>query len=138
MKLILIISKYLKISSANVIRYQSIEERLFNDPYNEQYLFVEDETARDKSRLVKDFVHKERMRAIEVIKSVQKERIDEMNTYLKSGKALPTTTKGALFSNKFCFLVELAESNPEHKMKVKLLLFLVDFYLESDQIRAIE
>jgi hypothetical protein len=118
---------------------------LSKDTYNEKCLFVENDdevngSRRNKSQLVKDFMNEERLRAIKEIRKVEKERVDELTLIMKTGNELPSSIKEALFGNnkKFCFLIKLANANPRYRMHFKLLTFLVDFYIEPEQIRAIE
>jgi hypothetical protein len=83
-----------------------------------------------------DFVHVERMRGINVLKKLQKDRLEE----LKLAKVKPTTTGEALFGDKeFAFLLPIEESKYiEMSMKFRLLVVVVDFYLEKVQIEQIK
>jgi hypothetical protein len=85
--------------------------------------------------LVKDFVHSERMKAINEFKQLQKERLEE----LKLSKTRPTTVEQALFGgNKFGFLIKFdEESTFGMLMKFRLFAVVVDFYLDKNEIAEI-
>lgn len=113
--------------------YQPIEKQ-FEDPYSDKYA-LDEPLKFNKACMVKDFVHIERVRAIEVIKEIQKERLEEM----KSTTSKPSSVEEALFGKKFGFLVEIDDYNEQVKnMKFRLLTVIVDFYLEQDDIAYIE
>lgn len=116
--------------------YQRIEKQ-FEDPYSDEYKFNEEQQPLSRCNdkvLVKDFVHSQRMKAINEIKRMQKERLEE----LKTMKNKPNSTEEALFSHKFCFIVNLDEKKFLVKVKFKLLTLVVDFYLENKAILKIE
>lgn len=118
-------------------------ERIYNDPYKCKYNFdvspplppsQPPSPPRQTPLLVKDFVHSERMKAINLLKKFQKERLEELNKAIKR----PSSVEEALFGNKFCILVEVGESNKKMKMIFRLVTVVVDFYVGKDQFKRIE
>jgi hypothetical protein len=114
----------------------SIDKR-FEDPFSDKYKF--DEPVKSyKGILVKNFVHSERMKAINELKQMQKNRLEE----LKMTQTRPTSTEEALFGagrSKFGFLVNIGEETKVgKKMKFRLLAVVVDFYLEKADINRIQ
>jgi hypothetical protein len=87
--------------------------------------------------LFQDFVHAERMRGVNEMKQLQRDRLEE----IKLAKTKPTSIAEALFGeNKFGFLVKIKGRNlfVETRMKFRLLAVVTDFYLDNDQIEEIE
>jgi hypothetical protein len=130
--------------------YQPVENR-FKDPYSDKYTFDELIEESKSGLLLNDFVHSERMKAINEIKKLQKDRLEE----LKLANTKPTTTEEVLFGgNKFCFLVKIDKykssvakrfvfakidkSDVGEKMIFKLLAVVVDFYLDKEDIEIVE
>jgi hypothetical protein len=111
--------------------YESVEKQ-FEDTAIDKYKLEEEDDPINKVK-VKDFVHSQRMRAIEAINAVQKQQVDELNAATKK----PTTLEEALFANKFCFHINFAEQGLI-KPKFKLLTFVVDFYLDEKTIQEIK
>jgi hypothetical protein len=71
--------------------YDSVEKQ-FEDPYIFKYKF-DDPVESHKGVLLKDFVHSERMKAVNEIKKMQKDRLEE----LKLAKTKPASNEEALF-----------------------------------------
>jgi hypothetical protein len=117
--------------------YQPIEKQ-FEDTAIVKYKFDEDHELfmkdKEKRVKVKDFVHSQRMKAIEVIKAVQKQQIEHLN----AAKKKPKTLEEALFTNKFCFLINLEKIKRIEMPIYKLLTFIVDFYLDDKTIKQIK
>jgi hypothetical protein len=91
------------------LQYETeIETELKNDPYNSKYTFSGHVENMEK-RLLKEFVHCERMRAIETLRKVQKERLEELNLVLRTPNS-PKSIQETLLGTKFCFFVKLSES----------------------------
>jgi hypothetical protein len=117
--------------------FQQIFEKL-KDPYRTQYRFENEEPLVTPlpDKTFHDFVHAERMRGINEMKLLQKNRLEE----IKLAKTKPTSIEEALFGgNKFGFLLEINESKfVETRMKFRLMAVVVDFYLDKDQIKQIQ
>lgn len=121
------------LNSESNLYFQSIESK-FKDPYTSTYTFQPETIEFNETFLVNDFVHSERIKSIEVLKHLQKTRLDE----LKSAPIKPNSTETALFGNKFGFLVNLnSENSKKVKMKFRLLTLVIDFYLEENDIKFI-
>jgi hypothetical protein len=111
-------------------------DKRFDDPYTDKYKFDESlKVKSQRSMLVKDFVHSERMKAINEFKQLQKDRLEE----LKLSKTRPTTVEEALFGgNKFGFLIKFAEESSFGILrKFRLFAVVVDFYLDKNEIAEI-
>jgi hypothetical protein len=120
--------------SSSELFYQPIENR-FRDPYNDKYTFDGLIEESKSGLLLKDFVHLERMKAINEIKKLQKDRLEEF----KLAKTKPTTIEEALFGgNKFCFLVKVDTSYIAKRLIFKLLTVVVDFYLDKEDIEFVK
>jgi hypothetical protein len=114
-------------------RYNSVKEQ-FKDPYSDEYTF-DDAIESRKGVLLKDFVHLERMKAINEIKKIQKDRLEE----LKLSKMRPTSVEEALFGgNKFCFLINIEKCIKGKKTNFKMMTIIVDFYLDKANIELVE
>jgi hypothetical protein len=108
--------------------YKSIEKR-FDDPYHIRFKHsLPIKCAQNV--LLKDFVHSERIKAINVIKEIQKERLEEV----KLAAVKPTTREEALFGKKFAFLLKIDNTSA----KFKLLTLIADFYLDENQVKICE
>jgi hypothetical protein len=80
-----------------------------------------------------DFVHCERMRGVNEMKKLQKDRLEE----IKRAEKKPTTVEEALFGGeKFGFLIEIQENLAP--MKFRLVVVVVDFFLENVHIEQVE
>lgn len=112
--------------------YQPIAKRLENI-YSDKYKFDESAWC-GESMLLKDFVHLERTKAVNEIKKVQKERLEEI--YLD--KVKPTTVDGALYGKRFAFLIDIYKDRLVEKLKFQVLTLIVDFDLDYDEIEFIE
>lgn len=116
--------------------YQSIEKQ-FEDPYNDTYKFDDTVDNNTKYITIKGFINSERMKAIEMIKKLQKERLDE----LKFTKIVPTTDKEALFGKRFGFLINVDDFDSGWKklqIKFRLITVIVDFYLPPRYVYFIQ
>lgn len=113
------------------------DDECFNNIGEQQSVEIS-ENYSEKSNgsiLIKEFVNSERMRAINEIKRIQKERLEE----LKLGKTKPTSICEALFGdNQFGFLVNIPQLNVTKQMKFKILVVVIDFYLDKSDIKLIE
>jgi hypothetical protein len=110
----------------------------FEDPYSFKYSFNDELVVPNAhaDMVFQDFVHAERMRGINEMQKLQKDRLEE----LKVAKTKPTTFEEALFGgNKFGFLVEIDENKfKKMPLKFRVLAVVVDFYLDKDQIEKIK
>lgn len=115
----------------------------FEDPYSSKYTFENDSTieTNQEDLPIEKIVHLKRMQAIEVMKQLQKERLDE----IKSTLVASTSVSEAIFGKQFCFLVKIDQENNEIKMKIdqenynfKLLTIVVDFNLDKNEIYVIK
>jgi hypothetical protein len=110
----------------------------FKDPLSFKYRFNDELVASNAHSdiVFQDFVHAERMRGVNEMKKLQRERLEE----LKVAKTKPTTIEEALFGeNKFGFLVEIGENQFEEiPLKFRVLAVVVDFYLDKVQIENIK
>lgn len=124
---------------------QNFEVESFNDPYSEKFVY-DDLEARvievGKSTKVKDYVNMVRSNAIKELKKVEEENLryynsnssrikfdrDKMNTSPECLEEL----RAQLFATKFSFLVLVEEF--ENKSVFKLFTFIVDFYLNDNDI----
>lgn len=104
------------------LNYQPDEKRV-----NKEDSFIINEN-------INDYVYSERMKAIGVIKEIQKKRLEE----LKSSQIQPTSVEDALFGKQFCFLLKIKDENKNLNMKFRLLTLVVDFYLDKLQINKLE
>jgi hypothetical protein len=120
--------------------YSYVEEffnfdQIFERDQNSDKYTFDDPIQSQRYILLKDFVHSERMKAINEIKQIQKDRLEE----LKLAKTRPTTVEEALYgANKFGFLVNIEESKVGMSKKFKLQTILIDFYLDKEQIKLVE
>lgn len=109
----------------------------FADPYSDHFSLDEESAVMSNSGvLLKDFVHIERMRAINEFKRLQKERLDE----LKLAETKPSSIDQALFgSTQFGFLVNIDKYSQIGKiMNLQLVAVVVDFYLDDFDVQKIE
>lgn len=117
---------------------QEYELETLNDPSIFKYSFVDEPVVKNAhdGMLFQDFVHAERMRGINEIKQLQKDRLEE----LKLAKIKPTSFDEALFGgNKFGFLVEINESLfVEMRIKFRLLVVVIDFFIDMDHIEQLK
>jgi hypothetical protein len=118
--------------------FQHPIDKRFNDPYTDKYKFDDPlKVESHRGMLVKEFVHSERMKAINELKQLQKERLDE----LKLSKTKPTTVEEALFGgNKFGFLIKFDKKSNYFSgrlMRYRLAAVVVDFYLDKNEIAEI-
>lgn len=91
-------------------------------------------------KFFQDFVHCERMRAIEEMKKLQKNRLEELKSSIESTRP-PNSIEEALFGvgTKFGFLIKIAQCQfVGMGIKFRGLAVVVDFYLDKLQIELIE
>jgi hypothetical protein len=110
----------------------------YTDPYTIQYTLDEPVTSSNNGVLVKEFVHNERLRAVNEFKRLQKQRLDE----LRLSKTKPSSVEEALFGGtQFGILVKIDEESNSidaKRMKFRQLAVVVDFYLDPEDVEKIE
>jgi sulfur relay (sulfurtransferase) complex TusBCD TusD component (DsrE family) len=104
----------------------------FRNPYSDEYKLDDESPVISNNAAIsfKDCVHCERMRGVNEMKKLQKDRLEE----IKMAKTKPTTIEEALFGgNKFGFLLEIdGKYFVEMGLKFRFLVVVVDFYLKTD------
>lgn len=115
--------------------YEQIEKKFEPKSSVKAYKF-DDHVVQTTGELVKDFIHSQRIKTIEMIKELQKERLEEINALILA-KNKPTTTQEALFGQKFCFIIQIDKTRINQAAKSLLTVF-VDFYLENNEVQLLE